>query len=250
MKITSYRTYNPKIEVIEVKGDLTGRGAMELKEYLYSCLDESKCKYIINLKHARKINGLGISILVDLIRRGMQIRLFNISSEVRSMLRLSKKEDIIKVYNETDCDKVVSLFEKETLEEKDKGKDYIMGRRHPRIDTFFLAEFKYHPGHNGVVMCKADILNLSKGGIFADKIKTINTKTGKIVSRLEIAGQEFFDLRFKLNGSSEFIETKGECVWEKKKDENLCIGIRFKGMSKIYTDRIGDYVQKALQFKD
>jgi hypothetical protein len=166
------------------------------------------------------------------------------------MLRLSGKEDIIKVYNETDCDKVVSLFEKETLEEKDKGKDYIMGRRHPRIDTFFLAEFKYHPGHNGVVMCKADILNLSKGGIFADKIKTINTKTGKIVSRLEIAGQEFFDLRFKLNGSSEFIETKGECVWEKKKDENLCIGIRFKGMSKIYTDRIGDYVQKALLFKD
>jgi hypothetical protein len=35
MKIVTYNTYNPEIEIIEAYGDFAGRGATALEEFLY-----------------------------------------------------------------------------------------------------------------------------------------------------------------------------------------------------------------------
>ena len=57
-------------------------------------------------------------------------------------------------------------------------------------------------------------MNLSEGGLFVDHIMVMNTKNGKILSRPEIFGHELYGINFKLNGSSDVVETKGECVSE------------------------------------
>lgn len=240
MKITLHNTHNPNVKIIEPLGELTGNGALELQNYLYTCLDEGKHNLLINLKHVKNIDSLGIIILEHFVNRGIHFRLFNAGTDIRSMLRISGKESILSIYNETDCDKVASLFEKEILGKKDKGG--IKNRRHPRINTFFPADFKYNPGHNGVISCKANILNLSEGGALADQILAIDAKKGEITVPSEIAGQELYGLRFELNGGSGFIETIGKCVREFKKGEKLSAGIRFKGMKKDYKKMIRDYV--------
>jgi anti-anti-sigma regulatory factor len=246
MEVISQPTGNLKMEVIEVLGDLTGRDALKLEEYLYTCLDEGKCYQLLNLKHVRKIDGLGINVLIKFIVRGMQIRLFNVRTEIGGMIKLSRKENVIKKYKETDCDKIISLFEKEMLKEKDTLKDSIKRRRHPRIDKFFPAEFKFSPSNNGVLMCKANVLNLSKGGIFADQIKTIDVEKGKAVNEKDIIGRELHDLKFKLDGTLEFVESKGECVWGVGKYGKMCAGISFKDLSKDNKNMIRDYVHKHL----
>jgi anti-anti-sigma regulatory factor len=255
MNIISKRTSNKNIHIMVILSELTGRGAMEIEEHLFASLDEGKCYQIINLKHVQKIDGLGINILHKFVSRGMLIRLFNVSTEIRGMLRLSGKENVIKTYKEIDCNKVVSIFEKEISEKKDTVKNTSRGRRHPRINTLFLTEFKYHPDHNGVAVCKANVLNLSEGGILADIIMVIGKKTGEKVNKPEIVGKELYDLRFNLtrpceDGSSEFFETKGVCVWEEKKNGRLCVGIRFKDTRKENEDKVRDYVYKMSQFKD
>ena len=40
MKIKLQCTSTPKVQIIEISSDLTGRGVIELQEYLLNCLDE------------------------------------------------------------------------------------------------------------------------------------------------------------------------------------------------------------------
>lgn len=115
-----------------------------------------------------------------------------------------------------------------------------------RIKTFLITEFRYHINHNNVVVCKANVLNLSKGGIFVDIIVAIGKKTGEMVNRPEIVGKELNDLRFNLNGSSEFVKTKGICVWGKAGNGNPYAGVRFKEMSNESKNRIHKYVNKSI----
>ncbi len=97
-----------------------------------------------------------------------------------------------------------------------------------------------------MVACNANILNLSKGGIFVDLIKAISQKTGERVNKPEIVGKELNDLRFNLNGSSEFVETKGVCVWGKTGNGQPRAGIRFKEISNESKNRIHKYVDKSI----
>lgn len=120
MKIVISYIYKVEIVVVDITGNLTSRGAIELQEHLYKFLNEGKCNLLFNFKYVQKVDGLGINILLDVIRKGMRIRLYNVGSEIRRLIRMSKKEHIIKVYNELDPIKVVSLFEREILDERDK----------------------------------------------------------------------------------------------------------------------------------
>ena len=192
----------------------------------------------------------GIQVLEHFLKRGMQIRLFNLETEIQTMLDLSGKRNIIKSYNETDTDKAVSLFEKEILKKKDKVSRGITGRRYIRVNASFPKEFKYHTGHNGEIEGKAHVLNLSEGGLLADRIIAFNLETGKVVRELEIAGCEIHDIKFSLNVTSKLIETKGRCIWQKRQGKDLCIGIRFKDMSKVHKDMIRNYVYESIQSKD
>ncbi len=236
--------HKDKSEVIDVIGNLTSRGAIELQDYLYTCLDEGKSKFLINFKQVKKVDGLGINVLLDIIRRGICIRLYNVGSEIRSIIRMSKKEHIIKVYNESDNNKALSLFEKETLGKKDKVKASIKGRGSLRIATFYPTKFKLCPKPNGAIAYKANVLNFSEGGMLVDNIVPLSTNGEKSFSVSEFLGQEIKDLKLKLNGSSE-IRIKGVCVWGEKINKNLSAGLRFKGLSKEDKAEICDYSYDA-----
>jgi len=220
--------------------------ATELERYLYGRLDQAKYYLLINLKHVETIDSLGIKALEHFINRGVRVRLLNARSKISAILRMSGKDALVKICDMADSKNAASLFEKEVLGKKAKGG--IKKRRHPRIDTFFSAYFKYHPGHNGVISAKTNILNLSEGGALAGQIIALNTKNGEILGQPEIAGQELYDLKFKLNGGPEFIKTKAECAREIKTDTKMSAGIRFKGMKIDCKGMIRDYVYKAIQF--
>ncbi len=250
MKIFAHHRAHSKIGIVEISNGLTGREALQLEEFLYTCLDEGNRYLLINLKNIKKIDGLAFHVLEYFLKRGIQIRIFNVETDIQTMLDLSGKRNIIKLYNETDTDKAVSLFEKETLKKKIKVSRDVTGRRYTRVNASFPKEFKYHSGHNGEIEGKAHVLNLSEGGLLADRIIAFNLETGKVVSKPEIAGCEIHDIKFSLDGTSKLMETKGKCIWQAGNDRNICAGIRFKGMSKVYKDSIRDYVYDSYQSKN
>ena len=244
MKIKSQYTSNPKVQIIEISSNLTGRGAIELQEYLLNRLDEGNLYQMIDLKQVRKIDGLGINILLKFISRGMVIRLFNVMTEIRSMIRLSGKDDLIKTYNETDYDRVVSKFEKEMLEQKSTFKDDVKRRCFQRVNTSLQSELKRHTSHNGEITYRAVIENLSEGGILINKINAFNKKTEESVNALEIVCKELLDINFSLNGGSKLVVTNGECVWKDGVNEEGYAGIRFKNIKQNHKEMIEDYVYK------
>jgi c-di-GMP-binding flagellar brake protein YcgR len=124
------------------------------------------------------------------------------------------------------------------------------GRRHPRVNTFFPNEFKHHSNHSEEIEGKANVLNISEAGLFANQIIAFNLETGKIVNEPDLAERELHAIKFSLNGSLKLIETKGRCIWQKRKGKDLCIGIRFKDMSKVHKDMIRNYVYESIQSKD
>lgn len=250
MKIFAHHRDHSKIEIVEISNGLTGREALDLEEFLYTCLDEGNHYILINLENIKKIDGLGFHILEYFLKRGIQIRIFNVETDIQTMLDLSGKRNIIKPYNETDTEKAVSLFEKEILKIKDKASLGVTGRRHTRINTSFAKEFKYHSSSNEEIEGKASILNLSEGGLFANRIRTFNLNTGKTLDEPQIAGRELHYIKFSLNGTSELIEAKGHCIWQTRKNSRVCVGIQFKSLGKVYKDRIKEHINEALQPKD
>ncbi len=51
---------------------------------------------LINLDKIKKIDGLGFHILEYFLKRGIQIRLFSVETEIQTMLDVSGKRNIIK----------------------------------------------------------------------------------------------------------------------------------------------------------
>ncbi len=250
MKIFAHHRDNSKIEIVEISNGLTGREALDLKEFLYTCLDEGNHYILINLENIKKIDGLGFHILEYFLKRGIQIRIFNVEIDIQTMMDLSGKRNIIKLYNETNTDKAVSLFEKEILKIKDKASLGATGRRHTRINTSFAKEFKYHSSSNEEIEGNASILNLSEGGLFANRIRTFNLNTGKTLDEPQIAGCELHYIKFSLNGTPELIEAKGYCIWQTRQNSRVCVGIQFKNLGKVYKDRIKEHINEAFQPKD
>lgn len=120
-------------------------------------------------------------------------------------------------------------------------------RAHPRVSTLLPVEFKFHPGHNGVISAKSNILNLSEGGLMVGKVKACHEKSGIEIPDPAIAGEELYDMRFKLNGSSNsdsVVEGSGECVREDKSAKNRSAGIRFKEIKDDHVEQIRDYINK------
>jgi len=244
MIITSHKTSSLNIKIIKILSGLTGNWAVKFRKSIYDYQDEGKCCYLIDLKHVKNIDGLGLQALEYFINRAVNVRLFNVNGDIRLMINLSGKEAVFKIYNESDPDRAVSMFEREIVGEKAITDDVKM-RRHLRIDTFFKVDFKYHPGYNGVISARTTVLNISEAGMFADQILAINAKTGEIVVPQSIEGHELYDMEFRLNENSDVIETGGKCVREIKTHEKLCAGISFKDMKEIYKDRIRDFVEQA-----
>ncbi|MCP4266924.1 MAG: hypothetical protein GY777_15365 [Candidatus Brocadiaceae bacterium] len=244
MKILTYPYSNSDIEIIEINGELTGRGAVKLQEFLYSSMDEGRLSKIINLKHMKKADGLGLNVLENFINRGMRIRLFNAGLEVLNLLKISGKECIIKLYNCQETHEAVLMLEKEILEEKNTFRDSVKRRCFKRIDTSIKTEFKSHTPHNGEITYKAVIENISQGGGLVNLVSAFNKKLEECKNTLELVGKKLNKIKFSLNGGSRLIETKGECVWENIVNEDKYAGVRFKNMKQSHNEMIMDYAQK------
>jgi ABC-type transporter Mla MlaB component len=241
MHISTYNHHNPEIDIIEIKGVLTGRGAVRLEEYLYSSLDAGRRSIIINLKHVEKADGLGLSVLENFMNRGMRIRLFNAELGLLNLIKISGKEDILKLYNCQEPHEAVLLFEKEMLEEKSTFNDDVKRRGFQRVNTSLQTEFKSLTSHNGEITYRAFIENLSEGGVLVNII-AFAKKIEDSVNAFEMVGKELRDINFSLNGGSRLIETNGECVWEKSVKEEQYAGIRFKNIKQNHNEMIKDYV--------
>lgn len=250
MKISTYYSHNPEIDLIEIKGELTGRSAIRFEEYLSSSMDKGRFTKIINLKYMKKADGLGLSVLEKFINRGMCIRLFNVGLEMLNLLKLSRKEDIITIYKCQEPHEAVLLFEKEMLEEKSAStsKDDVNKRGFQRVNTSLQTEFKSNTSHNGEITYRAVIENLSEGGILVN-ILAFAKKIEDSVNAFEMVGKKLRDINFSLNGSSRLIETNGECVWEYSVNEEQYAGIRFKNIKQNHNEMIRDYIQTQNNIK-
>lgn len=242
MKISTYSHSNTEIEIIEISGELTGRNAVRLEEYLYTSLDEGRCSKIINLKNMKKADGLGIRVLENFINRGMRIRFLNAGLEILNLLKLSGKDDIIKLYDCHEPHEAILLFENEIHEEKSALKDDIKKRDFQRVDTSLQTEFKTQSSHSGEITYRAVIKNLSEGGILINQINTCNKKTEDTANALQMVYKELSQIKFSLNGVSRLVETNGECVWEASVNEERYVGVRFKNMKQNHNEMIMDYV--------
>ncbi|NUO10541.1 MAG: PilZ domain-containing protein [Candidatus Brocadia sp.] len=250
MKIISHPSYTGEsaIQALEIFGEIIGQEVFELEWYLYTCLDEGRYNLLIDLRQVRKIDGLGIQIFKNVVSRGMQIRLFNVGPDIQKMLRISGNADFVKIYHETDCDKVILSFKKD-IGKKRIINSSIMKRCYPRIHTFFQAIFQYHTG-NSTISCKANIINLSEGGVFAEILTAIDTKNGEIIRCANIEGQGLHNFEFSLDDSSETVKAQGQCIREIMNGHKAYAGIQFQDMEQESKDKVQAYIRKAILVKD
>lgn len=232
MKITRDKTKNSRIEIVSLYGNLEDEGALDLRNYLFAGLDKRRMYQLFDLQHVKKIDALGIQILSYFAHRGIMIGLFHVEAEIRMMLRVSGKEDIINIYNEIDRDKVISRFESDVLKAKGKHEKSIENRRYQRVAVNFPTAFNYYQNHNDLILGRAKVVNISEGGLLVHHIVAMSKNSGQMLSRPDIYGKEFFYLNFLLNGKpNNVVETKGKCVREFRSGETLAAGICFKDMS-------------------
>lgn len=235
-----------KKKIVEIISGICGDTALKLLACSYAYFDKGDCCHLINLKYAKSIDGIGINVLENLTNRGICIRLFSVSSGIRKILKMSGNEDTFKIYNEVDSQKAVSMFEEEILEQG-MSRDDVRKRNYLRVEAFFKADFKYYPGHNGVIAGRATILDLSEGGMFAEQVLAMDEKTEDIITPEKLTGHELYDMKFRLNIDSIPIKTRGKCVREFRDEGKLSAGIRFKGMGEGDKETIREYVQESLQ---
>lgn len=240
MRIIPYHKYHPKIEIITIMDSISDDEILAFQKYLFSCLDKGKLNLIINLKHINKFDVHAIDILNDFTHRGMHLCLFNVRSEMFGRIEESGIECNFRIYEQIDTEYVIYLFEKEIgvkVVEGDTKK-----RLYSRIDTLFPVDFKYLHAKKGIIMVKANIVNLSEGGVFADQILTVGTNTEEIIPPSEISGLELSDMKFRFDKHSNIIETKAECIREFRNNKKLSAGIRFKDMKHVHKIMIKNYV--------
>ncbi len=225
---------------------MTGRDSEDLKAYLFDCLDKSKNVYLIDFAQIEKIDGFGIDNICYVVERGMHISLFNVNSEIRAMIMLAEKDNVINIINETEIDNAISVLEKQIIEKKNSIVDCKNGRLYTRVNTSFPSKFTFYNEGKHIKNITANVLNLSESGMRVDRIKISNTKARAYSGKLCVKGLDLRDISFEINGHSEIAECSGECVWESNSFDNFSAGIRFKEMSNKHRNRIRNYVDKSI----
>ena len=125
--------------------------------------------------------------------------------------------------------------------------DDANNRAHPRVSTLLPVEFKFHPGHNGVISGKANILNLSEGGLLMGEIKASCEKRGEDIPDPVIEGEALYDLRFALADDLGTVDAKGECVRVNKTHNDINVGVSFRDIKQDNMQKIRDYTQKMIE---
>ncbi len=117
MKIILLEPQNQEIAVAKLIGGLNGRSAIELEDWLLSHVVAKMNSIAMNFERVERIDGLGVAVLEHIINKGIDIRLFNVCTEIRAVLKLAKKEELLNIiYNETDDNKAALLLKNEIAE--------------------------------------------------------------------------------------------------------------------------------------
>ncbi|KHE90603.1 MAG: PilZ domain-containing protein [Candidatus Scalindua rubra] len=117
-------------------------------------------------------------------------------------------------------------------------------RVYRRVNTLLPVAFKYHPSHNGVISGKANILNLSEGGLLVGEISVCHEDSGEDILDPVMEGEELYDLRFELLGGFGAIHARGDCVRSLKAHRDVRVGIRFKDIKESDIRKVRSYVQE------
>ncbi|MCF6148026.1 MAG: STAS domain-containing protein [Candidatus Kuenenia sp.] len=243
MRIVSKQLID-SIELIELSGSLTGHGAIELQEFLYQALDEGRYYFINDMHQITAIDGIGISTIEKFVKRGMGIKLINVSPEIYTILTISNNKDILSlVCNEKNIMSIFALLKSE-IEMKQKIKE-IKNRCFKRKEASLFLEFTYNDGLNNEISGKALITNLSEAGVFIEQIVIHNAKREEQNIHMKLEGMELKNIRFQLNRSKENINTIGKCIREIKEMNNHCAAIRFIDLNTQQKDSIRLYISHS-----
>lgn len=184
-----------------------------------------------------------MALFENFISRGLEIRIINAKPEVKSVILMAKKESLFRIiYDEKDLAKAASLFEKDILEKKVFSEDGMLKKRHHiRINTSFPSEFTFQRNCE-TASGRAHILNLSEGGVLAGHLVVMKGNIQEMVNDREMVEREISGLKFKLNGASTTITTRGKCVRAFMVKESLYAGIRFEDLIQHQREMIRSFV--------
>ena len=126
MKIFERSTDNPKISIIELRGNLTEETHVDLKKYLYVYLASRRRNILIDCQYMQSIDSDVIHFLGD-ISKSIHIHLFNVGPDIRWLIKRSGRYDVFKkVYDDLDEVKAVSLFAKRYQRENDLNDRHLI----------------------------------------------------------------------------------------------------------------------------
>ncbi|MGR3317114.1 MAG: PilZ domain-containing protein [Candidatus Anammoxibacter sp.] len=232
---------NPKIEIVEIVGHLTGNSAIEFRKFLYDCLDRGIYRLMIDAKSMSVIDKEMIDLIGDFKIKDMQIQLFNVGAELRWLIKRSGRLDVLKkIQDNIDISEAISLFDKNVSYKK--GKDLNKRRCSRTFNIVTPAEFYYNPLENRMISGVLHILNISEKGALAGRILVVNKLTGRTFSPPQINKQKLYKLRFKLDEDGNDIETTARCVREYSIGGSLYAGIEFLDINEEDKLKINEFV--------
>ena len=220
--------------VISLKGDMTGSNNLLLKRNLFSCLYEGRSLQLVDFTNVSRIDKRAVDTLHNLLGRGMQLRLFNVSPVIKRIIRSNRNKCLSeKILDVSSQEEAVRRFEEE-LTKLSKEEDFyfvdrIKKRPCPRVDISFPVEFRCDISHEYHVFCHAQTENISKKGIYVSQVHASN---GLIRKNTHIKGKDLYNLSLNVQHVGIALETEGVCVREQRRNsDNLCLGIRFKNLN-------------------
>ncbi len=228
------------IETISLMGDMTGLNNWQLKHELFSCLYEDRCLQLIDFANVSRIDRDGVDILHNLLDRGMELRLFNVSLLIKRTIGSNRNKCLSdKIFDVSSQEEAVLMFEEEIkklLKEKDFSfADSIKKRPFPRVDMSLPVEFKCDILRERQVCCHAKTENISKNGLYLSEVHAPN---GLIRENTHFKGKDLHSLCLDLQHLGITLESEGVCVREQRgNNDNLFLAARFKNMNE-YCERV------------
>ncbi len=234
------------IEVISLSGNIKGSNDLSLKRELFSCLYEGRYFQLIDFANVSRIDKHAVDILHNLLGRGMQLRLFNVSPVIKHIIGSNRNKCLSeKILDVNSREEAVLMFDEEIME-LSKQKDFsfadcIKKRPYPRVESSFPVEFRCDISHlHHVCCCHAQAENISKNGMY---VSQVHASKGLIGENTHIKGKDLYNLTLNLRPPGISLATDGVCVREqRKKNDNLCLGIRFRNVNEYCEEVLTGFV--------
>lgn len=209
------------ISVFDLRGDVIGSWALELKQRLTEA-KRRRLKYLVlNFKDVNSIDSLGVEAILGAIKKGIEIRIVFPNPSCRNMF---EKYDLLRLVK-------VSQGEEDALKSFSVYRDgfTVNRRRHARVQCNIPVEITLKNTRLPGVL-----LNISEGGGLLGYLDPFGLdKNGLPSGSLQIA--------IRLAKESEPIRVEGEIKSFDRSREIMAMGIEFTGLSDEYQTIIKSY---------